>query len=197
MIKTYNPKETKKWLEYSSLLVGVILIIWGVISHQTILLVLGFFFILVVSNKTEIIINNKGIVITTTTLFLMKRKNIPSGGKWEDIVGYSRAVRVGNMIFVAGTTAHSDVSIIGINDPYTQSMYILNKIESAIKDAGGQLKDVVSTRMFVTNISNWEEIGRAHGEFFKNIKPVATMVEVSSLIDPGLLVEIEAIAVVQ
>ncbi|MBU1013113.1 MAG: RidA family protein [Bacteroidetes bacterium] len=127
----------------------------------------------------------------------MDRKNISSGGKWENIVGYSRAVRAGNMIFIAGTTAHSDNSIVGINDPYTQSIYILKKIEAAIIEAGGQLKNVVCTRMFVTDISNWEEIGRAHGEFFKDIKPVATMVQVSSLIDPGLLVEIEAIAVVQ
>lgn len=127
----------------------------------------------------------------------MIRKNISSGGKWEDIVGYLRAVRTGSMIFVAGTTAHSDNGIVGINDPYAQTVYILKRIEIAIKEAGGQLKDVVSTRMFVTNISNWEEVGRAHGEFFKDIKPVATMVEVSSLIDPGLLVEIEAIAVVQ
>jgi len=127
----------------------------------------------------------------------MNRKNISSGGKWEDIVGYSRAVRTGNMIFVAGTTSQSDNSIVGINDPYTQSIYILKKIEAAIKEAGGQLKDIVSTRIFVTNISNREEIGRAHGEFFKDIKPVATMVEVSSLINPGLLVELEAIAMVQ
>jgi len=127
----------------------------------------------------------------------MDRKNISSGGKWENIVGYSRAVRAGNMIFVAGTTAHSDNGIVGVNDPYTQSIYILKRIEAAINEAGGRLKDVVSTRMFVTDISNWEEIGRAHGEFFKDIKPVATMVEVSALIDPGLLVEIEAIAVVQ
>ncbi|PKP33673.1 MAG: hypothetical protein CVU00_10435 [Bacteroidetes bacterium HGW-Bacteroidetes-17] len=126
----------------------------------------------------------------------MDRLNIASGGKWEDIVGYSRAVRAGNMIFVAGTTAYSDNGIVGINDPYTQAVYIFKKIESAINEAGGQLKDVVSTRMFVTDISNWEEVGKAHGEFFKDIKPVATMVEVSSLIDPGLLVEIEAIAVV-
>ncbi len=126
----------------------------------------------------------------------MERKNISSGGKWEDIVGYSRAVRKGNMIFVAGTTAHSEKGVIAENDAYAQTIFILKKIESTIIEAGGQLSDVVSTRMFVTNISNWEDIGRAHGEFFSKIKPAATMVEVSKLIEPELLVEIEAIAMI-
>ena len=100
----------------------------------------------------------------------MKRKNISSGGKWEDIVGYSRAVRKSNMIFVAGTTAHAEEGVIGKDDAYLQTTYILKKIEKSIIEAGGQLSDVVSTRMYVTNIANWENIGRAHGEFFRNIK---------------------------
>lgn len=124
----------------------------------------------------------------------MDRVNISSGGKWEDTVGYSRAVKKGNMIFVAGTTAHGDKGVIGKNDAYTQTFYILKKIEESITEAGGKLSDVVSTRMFVTDIANWETVGRAHGEFFKSIKPIATMVEVSKLIDPELLVEIEAVA---
>ena len=126
----------------------------------------------------------------------MERLNISSGGKWDDIVGYSRAVKKGNMIFVAGTTAHGDEGAVGKNDAYAQSVYILKKIEKAIIKAGGKMTDVVSTRMFVTNISDWEKVGRAHGEFFKNIKPAATMVEVSKLIDPELLVEIEAVAMI-
>ncbi len=124
----------------------------------------------------------------------MERKNISSGGKWEDIVGYSRAVRKGNMIFVAGTTAHSVDGVICKKDAYAQTVFTLKKIEKAIIEAGAQLSDIVSTRIYVTNISDWEEIGRAHGEFFNKIKPAATMVEVSKLIEPELLVEIEAIA---
>jgi enamine deaminase RidA (YjgF/YER057c/UK114 family) len=126
----------------------------------------------------------------------MERKNISSGGKWEDLVGYSRAVRKGNMIFVAGTTAHSEDAVVGKKDAYAQTIFILKRIEDAIIEAGGKLSDVVSTRIFVTNISDWEDIGRAHGEFFSKIKPAATMVEVSKLIDPELLVEIEAVAMI-
>ena len=125
-----------------------------------------------------------------------ERLNISSHTKWEDIVGYSRAVRIGNVIEVAGTTAvDEDGQVVGVNDPGKQTEFILSKIEKAIISAGGTLKDVVRTRMFVTNIADWESIGRAHGVFFKEIKPVSTMVEVKSLISPELLVEIEATAV--
>ena len=125
-----------------------------------------------------------------------KRINISSGAKWEDIVGYSRAVRVGNMIEVAGTTAVDQRGeIVGVNNPYEQTKYILAKIESALIEAGASMKDVVRTRMFVTDISKWEEIGKAHGEFFKEIKPAASMIEVKGLINPELLVEIEVTAV--
>ncbi len=125
-----------------------------------------------------------------------KRINISSGAKREDIVGYSRAVRVGNMIEVAGTTAVDERGeIVGVNNPYEQTKYILAKIESALTEAGASMKDVVRTRMFVTDISKWEEIGKAHGEFFKEIKPAASMIEVKGLINPELLVEIEVTAV--
>ena len=127
---------------------------------------------------------------------MTKRIKISSGAKWEDIVGYSRAVRVGNMIEVAGTTAVDERSeIVGVNNPYEQTKYILAKIESALIEAGASMKDVVRTRMFVTDISKWEEIGKAHGEFFKDIKPAASMIEVKGLINPELLVEIEVTAV--
>lgn len=125
------------------------------------------------------------------------RINISSGAKWEDIVGYSRAVRVGNTIEVAGTTAVDESGeVIGLNNPYEQTKYILQKIERALVEAGATLKDVVRTRMFVTDISKWEEIGRAHGEFFREIKPAASMIEVKGLISPGLLVEIEVTAII-
>ena len=123
------------------------------------------------------------------------RKNISSGAPWEDVVGYSRAVRVGNHIEVAGTTAVENGQNIGVGDAYAQTIFILEKIKKAIVEAGGQLEDVVRTRIFVTDISQWEDVGRAHGAFFKNIKPAATMVEVSRLIDDELLVEIEATAI--
>jgi enamine deaminase RidA (YjgF/YER057c/UK114 family) len=128
---------------------------------------------------------------------MRKRKNILSGTKWEEIVGYSRAVRVGNVIEVAGTTAVDEQGqVVGVNDPFEQTRFILSKIEKALVAAGASLEDVVRTRMFVTDIAAWEEIGRAHGQFFREIKPVATMVEVKSLISPELLVEIEVTAVV-
>jgi enamine deaminase RidA (YjgF/YER057c/UK114 family) len=128
---------------------------------------------------------------------MSQRINISSGAKWEDIVGYSRAVRIGNIVEVAGTTAvDENGQVVGGNDPYEQAKFALGKIERALKEAGASLKDVVRTRMFVKDIRQWEEIGRAHGEFFREIKPAATMVEVKALISPELLVEIEATAIV-
>ncbi|MCQ3936243.1 MAG: RidA family protein [Chloroflexi bacterium] len=124
------------------------------------------------------------------------RMNISSGAKWEDIVGYSRAVRVGNVIEVAGTTAIDDEgNVVGVNDAYEQTKLIFKKIEKALAEAGATLKNVVRTRMFVTDISQWEEIGRAHGEFFREIKPAASMIEVKGLISPDLLIEIEVTAI--
>ena len=125
------------------------------------------------------------------------RLRISSGTSWEDVVGYSRAVRIGNVVEVAGTTAVDEQGqVVGVGDAAEQARYILNKIKGALHAAGARLADVVRTRMFVTDISQWEAIGRVHGEFFKDIKPVATMVQVSALIDPELLVEIEVTAVV-
>lgn len=126
----------------------------------------------------------------------MKRINISSGAKWEDIVGYSRAVRIANIVEVSGTAPVDGDKIIGIGNAYEQAKYCLQKIELALKEAGATLKDVVRTRMFVTDISLWEEFGKAHGEFFKEIKPVTSMIEIKSLIDPQMLIEIEATAVV-
>lgn len=127
----------------------------------------------------------------------MTRKNISSGGKWENIVGYSRAVRIGNIIEVAGTTATEGEEIIAPGNAYEQTKYIIQKIERALNEAGATLNDVVRTRMFVTDISKWEEVGKAHGEFFATIKPAATMVEVKALIHPDLVVEIEVTAILQ
>jgi len=125
------------------------------------------------------------------------RTKISSGSPWEDIVGYSRAVRVGNIIEVAGTTAMDGDTLIGKGDIYAQTFYVFQKIEAALIAAGATMQDVVRTRMFVTDISQWETIGRAHGEFFKTIKPVATMVEVSRLINEDLLIEIEVTAIIE
>lgn len=122
------------------------------------------------------------------------RKNISSCSPWEDVVGYSRAVRIGNVVEVAGTTAMDGDTLIGEGSVYEQTTFILQKIERALAEAGSSLQDVVRTRMFITDISLWEEAGRAHGAFFKTIKPVSTMVEVSALIDKRLLIEIEATA---
>ena len=125
-----------------------------------------------------------------------KRLNISTGAPWEDIVGYSRAVRVGNIVEVAGTTAvDENGATVGQNDMYAQTRYILQKIENALQQAGANLSDVVRTRMFITDIGRWEAAGRAHGDFFKTIKPAATMVEVKALINPELLIEIEATAI--
>ena len=127
---------------------------------------------------------------------MSERINISSKSPWEDIVGYSRAVRVGNIIEVAGTTAMDGDNLIGKGDLYVQTKFILQKVEGILKQAGASMKDVVRTRMFVTNIADWELAGKAHGEFFKNIKPVATMVEVNKLIAEDLLIEIEITAIV-
>lgn len=127
----------------------------------------------------------------------MERVNYSSGARWEDIVGYSRAVKIGNIIEVTGTVAVGDDSmLVGGDSAYEQTKFILQKIEKVLKKAGASLKDVVRTRMFVTDISRWEEYGRAHGEFFKEIKPCTTMVEVSALIAPEYLIEIEATAII-
>ncbi|WP_395805802.1 RidA family protein [Daejeonella sp.] len=127
----------------------------------------------------------------------MKRVNISSGAVWEDLVGYSRAVRIGNQIEISGTTSVDGETVMGKGDLYFQTIFIFQKIEKTLTEAGASIKDVVRTRMYVTDISKWEEAGRAHSEFFKNIKPATSMIEVSRLIKPELLIEIEVTAIIQ
>jgi len=123
---------------------------------------------------------------------MQPREKFSSSAKWEDIVGYSRAIRVGSRIYVTGTTAtDANGEVVGENDAYAQTVQVIQNIEKALAKAGATLEHVVRTRMFVTDIKRWEEYGRAHGEFFGKIKPCATMVEVSALIDPRLMIEIE------
>lgn len=126
---------------------------------------------------------------------MKKRINISSGAKWENIVGYSRAVRIGNIVEVSGTTAVDGETVIGKGNPYEQTKFILEKIKNVLEQAGAKVEDVIRTRIYVTDISKWEEIGKAHGEFFGKIKPATSMVEVKALISDELLVEIEATAI--
>jgi enamine deaminase RidA (YjgF/YER057c/UK114 family) len=125
------------------------------------------------------------------------KQYISSGSPWEDVVGYSRAVRAGNVVEVAGTTAMDGDKLVGKDDVYAQTIFIIQKIEKALHQAGASFADVVRTRMYVTDISQWEQVGKAHGLFFKDIKPASTMVEVSRLINDDLLIEIEMTAVIE
>jgi enamine deaminase RidA (YjgF/YER057c/UK114 family) len=128
----------------------------------------------------------------------MNRTNYSSGAKWEEIVGYSRAVKVGDLVEVTGTVAVDDSGdTVGAGDAYAQTRFIIQKIEKVLQRAGATLEDVIRTRMFVTDISRWEEYGKAHGEFFGNIKPCTSMIEVKGLIDPSYLIEIEATAMIK
>ncbi len=124
------------------------------------------------------------------------RQNISSGSPWEEVIGYSRAVKIGNVVEISGTTASSDDGIVGKNDLYAQTKFILEKVNTVLAEAGATMQNVVRTRMFLTNIKDWEQAAKAHGEFFKDIKPVTTMVEVSNLIDADMLIEIEVSAII-
>jgi reactive intermediate/imine deaminase len=128
----------------------------------------------------------------------MSRQTFSTNAKWEPIVGYSRAVRVGNLVFVTGTTATDENGkIVGVNDAYAQTKQALQNIERVLKRAGAEMKDVVRTRLFVTDISRWEDYGRAHAEYFRSVLPATTMVEVSKLISPEMMVEVEADVVLE
>ncbi len=128
---------------------------------------------------------------------MTQRANFSSGAKWEDIVGYSRAVQMGNTLEISGTVALDESGVVGKGDFYKQAYFIFQKIEKILTQAGFALTDVVRTRMYVTDITHWEEVGRAHGEFFKNIKPATSMIQVSGFIEPEYLVEIEITAIKQ
>ena len=125
----------------------------------------------------------------------MQRKNFSSGAKWEDIVGYSRAVLIGNHLEISGTVATDEQGVVGQGDIYKQTKFILEKIDKVLQQAGFSMRDVVRTRMFVTDRTKWEAVGKAHGEFFKDIKPATSMIEISKLIDPEYLIEIEVTAI--
>ena len=126
---------------------------------------------------------------------MSERKKIPAGTKWGDSVGYSRAVRVGNVIEVAGTTAFENGEVIGVGDAYAQGMHILNKVKNVLEELGSEMKDVVRTRMFLSDISCWDGVAKAHGEFFSGIKPASTMLVVTEFAHPDMLVEIEVTAI--
>ena len=127
---------------------------------------------------------------------MMEKIKVSSGAPWENKVGYSRAIRIGNLVEVSGTIATEQGELVGKGDAYTQTICILNKISEALQEVEASLADVIRTRMYVTDIRLWEDVGRAHGEFFKDIRPATSMVEVSQLIAPGYLIEIEATAIV-